>query len=152
MGRRPKLTADVQSAVIEALSAGNYLDTAAQYAGIHPATLFRWLDRGRVAIESDDDNHPDKIYGEFCEAVEKTRAQSEVRAVALIRKAAMEGTWQAAAWFLERSHPHKWGRQQRLEVTGKNGGPVEVDVGALESKVAEILAVDALENTHAEGQ
>lgn len=139
MSRRPKLTADVQSSVIEALAAGNYLETAAQYAGIHPATLFRWLDRGRAANESEDDDHPDKIYGEFCEAVEKTRAQAEVRAVALIRKAAMDGTWQAAAWFLERSHPTKWGRQGRLEVTGKNGGAVEVDVSALEAKVSQIL-------------
>jgi hypothetical protein len=90
-------------------------------------------------LESEDGDHPDKAYGDFCEAVEKTRAQAEVRAVALIRKAAMDGTWQAAAWFLERSHPGKWGRQGRLEVTGKNGGAVEVDVSALEAKVSQIL-------------
>jgi transposase len=146
MARRTKLTPEIQTAVIDALSAGNYLETAAQYAGIHPATLFRWLDRGRAALESEDDNHPDKTYGEFCEAVEKARAQSEVRAVALIRKAAMDGTWQAAAWFLERSHPHKWGRQGRVEVTGKGGGPVEVDVSALEAKVAAILEGNATES------
>lgn len=141
MSRRSKLTPEIQTAIVEALSAGNYLETAAQYAGIHPATLFRWLDRGREALDSDDfDKHPDKIYGEFCEAVEKTRAQAEVRAVALIRKAAMDGTWQAAAWFLERSHPHKWGRQNKVEVTGKNGGAVEVDVSSLEAKVSKILS------------
>jgi hypothetical protein len=38
---------------------------------------------------------------EFLEAVEKARASAELRAVAQIQKAASEGTWQAASWYLE---------------------------------------------------
>jgi transposase len=146
-GRRTKLTPEVQSAVMEALSAGNYLETAAQYAGIGASTLYLWLDRGRAEkerLDIDTEAEPvesEQKFVEFLETVEKTRAQAEVRAVALVRKAAIDGTWQAAAWYLERSHPKKWGRSQRLEHSGPEGGPVQMTVSAedLERKVIDLL-------------
>lgn len=134
-GRPSKLTPEVQDRIVQAVSAGNYQDVAARYAGIDPATFYRWMAAGA------EPDAPDALR-EFREAVESARAQSEVRAIALIQKAASDGTWQAAAWFLERSHPHRWGRLQRTEVTGAGGGPVEVDVAGLERKIAEALGED----------
>ena len=131
-GRPTKLTPAVQERIVQAISAGNYQDVAARYAGINPATYYRWM------ADAEADDAPDALR-EFRDAVESARAGAEVRAIALINRAAQDGTWQAAAWYLERSHPHRWGRFQRTEVSGPQGGPVEIDVAGLERKIAEAL-------------
>jgi transposase len=152
---KTKLTPELQALVVEALNSGNYIETAAAYAGIHEATVYRWLERGRIerARLSDDDGaeeDPEETpYREFCEAVEKTRANAEVRSLALIQKAAMDGTWQASAWYLERSYPRKWGRFERQEITGANGAPlsVVVSVDELESKLNQVIAMRATDKS-----
>jgi hypothetical protein len=45
--------------------------------------------------------------------------------VAIIQKAANEGTWQAAAWFLERTNPRKWGRHETVEIGVAEDKPLE---------------------------
>lgn len=119
-GRPTGLTPEVQDRIVQALEAGNYKETAAAYAGIGVSTLYRWLEWG-----ADPDGQP--IYQEFREAVQSAISRAEVRNVALIQKAAQDGTWQAAAWFLERSAPARWGRWQRVEITGEDGGPVQIE-------------------------
>jgi len=121
-GQPTKLTAEVQDKIIEAIKMGNYQETAAAYAGISQSTFYLWMERGR--------DEPDSIYSEFMEAVEKAKAQSEVRGVSLIEKAATDGSCQAAAWKLERKFPQKWGRVTRTEITGAEGKPISVEVDA----------------------
>jgi hypothetical protein len=116
-GRPPKLTAETQARIIEALRAGNYQETAAAYAGVHVATFHRWMANGAQP-------DADPLYRDFRNAVEKARSEAEVRNVALIQRAAQDGTWQAAAWYLERSFQQRWGRKQ--EVSGPGGGPIQV--------------------------
>lgn len=144
MGRRTKLTPVVQEKVIEAVGTGNYLEVAARYAGISSATLFAWMDRGRKEVERrEKDENPDEkegIYVEFLEAVEKARAVSETSAVALIRRAAVNGSWQAAAWYLERTNHERWGRKQAVELTGKDGGPLQVENVTPEEANARLVA------------
>lgn len=135
MGRPTKLTPEVQERIVTALRAGNYQETAAAYAGIAAPTFYRWMERG---ADSDDD----PIYSEFREAVERARAEAETRNIALIQKAANDGTWQAAAWFLERTAPQRWGRWNRVEVTGRDGGPIEVHHDARESLAAKFAEIE----------
>lgn len=123
IGRPTKLTSEVQDRVVHAITAGNYIEIAAQYAGISKATLYDWMERGR--------NDPGSAFSDFLDAVESARAQAEVRNVALIQQAANEGTWQASAWFLERTAWQRWGR--RTMVSGEDGGPVKVEVSAKDS-------------------
>jgi transposase len=120
MGRKTKLTPEVHEKIVTALRAGNYQETAARYAGISEATFYRWLNESLAEGAS-------KELQQFREAVEKARADAEVRNVHLIQQAANDGTWQAAAWFLERSHHQRWGRKQSVELTGEDGGPVQVE-------------------------
>lgn len=122
MSRPTKLTPEVQERIVTAIRAGNYQETASLYAGISEATFYGWMDRGR--------NEPGSIYSEFMEAVEKAKAAAEIRDVVLIDKAAQDGSWQAAAWKLERKFPHKWGRMVRAEVSGPEGAPIKVEVDA----------------------
>jgi hypothetical protein len=129
MARPTKLTKEVQDRILQAVQAGNYLDTAAQFAGIDPSTMRRWVIKGEAPDAPD-------AYREFCVAIKGARASAEVRSVALIQNAASNGTWQAAAWYLERSYPDRWGRT-RIEVTGADNTAirVEVDADSLEAKV-----------------
>jgi transposase len=122
-GRPSKLSGAVTARLVEAIRAGNYLETAAAYAGIDKATLHRWLKRGRRSERGP--------LREFCASVEKALADAEVRDVALIGKAAAE-QWQAAAWRLERKFPDRWGRRQRHEIVGvADEPPVRVELGHL---------------------
>ena len=115
-GRPTKLNFDTHNKIITAIRAGNYIETAAAYAGIDKSTLYDWLKRGEREKQRVAQNPRYKIrksekpYVEFSNAVEKALAEAEVRDVAIIAKAAEE-QWQAAAWRLERKFPDRWGRK-----------------------------------------
>lgn len=113
---KSKLTPELQERLVAFLRAGNYVETAAACAGIHKDTFYEWCKKGRKGEEP---------FAAFVEVVDKAIAESEARDVALIGKAATVN-WQAAAWRLERKMPHKWGRHERHELTGANGGPIEM--------------------------
>lgn len=146
-GRPSLLTPQLQERLIDALKTGCYVEDAASYVGISRATVFAWMDRGlkeRNRLQAFPDAEPDEKetpYLNFLDAVETARAAAQLRAVAQIQKAAADGTWQAAAWYLERSAPKKWGRKEHTEITGAEGGPLRVDVAVdeLEKKITRIV-------------
>lgn len=112
-----------EQALLAALRAGNYIDSAAEYAGLGERTVRRYISEGRnidarIAEHNGDTTAAgikpnDLRKWQVWQAIQSARASAEVEAVSLIRKAARDGTWQAAAWFLERSAPGKWGRRER---------------------------------------
>lgn len=119
MARPTKLTPDLQEKICQAIRAGNYLETAAAYAGISKKTLHEWMRRGRRETERVEKaegrarvRKKEAPFVEFLHSVEKALAEAEVRDVILIGKAA-EVNWQAAAWRLERKFPDRWGRRER---------------------------------------
>lgn len=137
VGRPTKLTPATQETIVNAIRVGNFAETAATYAGIDQSTFWRWMSKG----EGEGAPEP---YASFRKAVEKAKAEAEVRNVALIQQAANDGTWQAAAWYLERTAFARWGRKTGVEVTGAGGGAVMIDVSIeeLEAKVAKALKKD----------
>ena len=126
-----KLNYKVQEKIVQAIKAGNYIETAAAYAGINKSTLYDWLKRGEREKQRVEKNpryrirKSEKPYVEFSDAVEKALAEAEVRDVLLIGKAAEE-QWQAAAWRLERKFPDRWGRRV-LDVEHKGSLEVKND-------------------------
>ncbi len=106
-GRRTKLTPEVREKIVSAIRAGNYANVAAEYAGIGERTFYRWLQLGQEANRG--------IHRQFWQAVKKAEREAEVRAVAILQRH-MEDNWQAAMTFLERKHPDRWGRKDRLRV------------------------------------
>lgn len=80
-------------------------------------------------------------YVVFQAQVLRARASAEVRALHQINSA-MGSNWQAAAWFLERTQPERYGRQHlRLSHEGATpGSPVEiVTVDSVEEKLKGLL-------------
>ena len=92
VGRPSKFTVERQERILDAIRGGNYIETAALAAGVGKSTFYEWLDR----------------YLEFADAVKEARAAAELRYLAIVERASAE-TWQAAAWWLERSFPERWG-------------------------------------------
>lgn len=131
--------------LIEALQSGNFMEHACDYAGVSKSTVYRWLDRGQNEHERiENGEEPDKFeatYFELYKEVKKARATAYVRNVALIQQAANNGTWQAAAWWLERTAPQQYGRRLSAEITGAEGDAINVSVtvDALENKIAGLL-------------
>lgn len=131
VGRPAKINNEIQEKIIKAIQAGNYIETAAAYAGINKSTLYDWLKRGEREKQRVAKNSKYKIrkqeaqFVEFSNAVEKALADAEMRDVLIIGKAAEE-QWQAAAWRLERKFPDKWGRRDKINM--EHAGNIKVDV------------------------
>jgi hypothetical protein len=102
MAARPKLTPDVQRRICDAIGIGATYDLAAKYGGVAYETFRRWRESNRA----------------FCAAIESAEARAAVGWLAKIEQAASDGTWQAAAWKLERRYPQLYGRTvQQVEAT-----------------------------------
>lgn len=122
MARRRKLTPELIEQAAKLVSAGNYLSHVAQYLGVHPDTFYRWLREGERAKSG--------LVRQFYEAVKRAEAEAIARNIALIQKAAQEGNWQAAAWWLERKYPEEWGRKDKMDIHTEGGLVIRiVEVG-----------------------
>jgi hypothetical protein len=120
-GGRPLLfSKEIADKIITAVQAGNYMETAAAFAGVPKQTFYEWLKRGGKAcqVRAKGKEVPEKElqFMEFSDAIEKAIAEAEVLDLSLIKQAARDGNWQAAAWRLERHYPDRWGRKDRHDV------------------------------------
>jgi len=107
MGRPTKRTPEREQAIFNALRLGNTRTAAAAYAEVHRDTLYEWL------------NDPT-----FSDAVEKAEADAEARFLGQIAKAAADGTWTAAAWWLERRRGDAYGKRERIDSKVEMSGPL----------------------------
>jgi len=120
VARPTKLTPELSLAFRQCLEDGNHRGPACRVVGFSESTLYRWLDRG--------EREQVGIYHEFRVAVEKAEALAEIRAVETLQDAALED-WRAALAYLERRFPARWRPQQRMELTGAEGGPIRAAHG-----------------------
>lgn len=111
------------SAIVAALHTGATRTAAAVRGEIGHATFYRWFEEDAA----------------FRAAVEAAEAEAELRFTKIVAEAA-NGTWQAAAWWLERRRPADYRRRDGVELTGRDGGPVETrDVDALTDHEKQLL-------------
>ena len=120
MARPSKLTPERQQKLAEAIAAGNYYETACAYAGIDYTTFRLWMQKGEAQEATK--------YSEFFEAITRAEAEAENTAVQIWQKA-MPDDWRAAQMFLERRHPDRWGKQDRLDLKQQVSGQMEVQHG-----------------------
>ena len=110
-GRPTKYSAARHELIIKAIRAGNTRASAAAHAGVTSMTIVNWIRR-----------RP-----EFRDDVIAAEAECEIQAVGVIQDAALKD-WRAAKWWLERRCQENWGQRSRLEVTGKDGRPLVVEI------------------------
>ncbi|MGB4501182.1 MAG: hypothetical protein WBI21_07950 [Natronincolaceae bacterium] len=79
MARPTKLNPETQNKIITAIRAGNYIETAAAYAGISKNTLYDWLRKGEREKQRVAKNprysirKKEQPFVVFSDAVEKVR-------------------------------------------------------------------------------
>lgn len=120
-----KQTPEVKAAIVESVRNGAYAKHAALAAGISEATLYEW--QGQDA--------------EFAGAIAQAAAD---RTNAAIRSIADHGErdWKANAWLLERTNPRDFREKSATEVTGANGGPIELaEVPTSAERAAELASI-----------
>lgn len=122
---RPSLIADPETLgeFLTAIEAGNYIQTAAELAGISLETIRSWTKRG------EDGEEPFK---QFLGAMKRASARAEALEVQKVRTAGNDPRfWAASMTYLERRHPDKWARRSE----GNDGPKVVVQIGARDADV-----------------
>jgi len=110
VGRPSKRKDAGKEAALVSLRAGNTRTAAAGVAGVTRQTLYRWLDEDAT----------------FRDAVEKAEGNAESRMLRVIEDAAISGTWQAAAWWLERRRKDEYALKQIQQHEGNAEKPLHV--------------------------
>ena len=164
------MTPEVAATILDAIKAGTGIDTAAKYAGVSDRTVRNWIACGRAARQAAEENDaPIPIeslhLADFSQEVDTARALAVARNITVVQGAATSGPpildrqgrpvyddngniirgpgdWRAAAWWLEHAHPDEYGAH-RVEVTGRDGGPLEsLVIGQVDVQVALDNAAD----------
>ena len=136
--------------LLNALRLGHYVEEACKYAPISEQTYYRWIREGDAVEERIKAGlsltETEEQIRELCEAIKTAEVTGQNVALDVIRGAMSDGTWQAAAWFMERRNK-KW--SNRTEVTGRDGGPLEaVSVDDLDDMLMSMI--DAAKQSEAE--
>jgi hypothetical protein len=127
-GRPTKLTPAVLAQIREAVLFDCYFEVACRAAGITKKTGYNWKERGEKEadrVEADEvPNDAETLYMEFYLAIDQAEAQAEMEDIKYIRGGFPE--WTGKAWIRERKSHQRWGKIERHEVTGADGGALLV--------------------------
>lgn len=106
MGRPTKLNDLTAQRILDGARLGLPQYLVARGAGVSPVALRTWKRRGATGEEP---------YASFLVRLKSAEAEGAAEAMKAIREAARGGSWQAAAWILERRYPRSFSlRTERL--------------------------------------
>jgi DNA-directed RNA polymerase specialized sigma24 family protein len=137
---RPRwlLDEEKRSAILEAVKAGVPNDDAAGAAGISPRALYKAKALGREALKKPPGQRTplERLAVQFVQAIKQGGREAIATKLKLIHIHA-KTNWTAAAWWLERRFPDRWGRKPTdLELTQA----IEKASGRLMQRVASALS------------
>lgn len=117
IGRPTLFTPDRLAKILESVNLGAADLLCGMAAGVEYGTIRQWVIRGEEEGEGP--------FYDFAKALEKAKGDRTNRLLGYIETAAKDGTWQAAAWKLERLHSEQYGRTiQRVEHIDAHGNVV----------------------------
>jgi hypothetical protein len=106
MGRPTKLDDLTAQRIFDGARLGLPQYLVARGAGVSPVALRTWKRRGAAGEEP---------YASFLARLKSAEAEGAAEAMRAVREAARGGSWQAAAWILERRYPRSFSlRAERL--------------------------------------
>jgi hypothetical protein len=128
MARPTKLNDSVREKLCQAVAAGCTLKDAAALAEISTSSLARYREQDPT----------------LAAALRVAQGQAAVACVLILRKAAQEGDWRAAAWWLERRHPEEWGRRTQRVLTDQGAGRIRIEEQEEQQQVVRVMTLDEL--------
>lgn len=112
------------------IKSGTDLETSCHYAGLSVTEVYRMLERGKTEAEKIGAGNKPTVSERECfdlwESLKTARAEAIVRNVAVIQQAASSGTWQAAAWWLERQAPEQFSKSVADRRAVDKGEPKQI--------------------------
>lgn len=124
-GRPTKMDPTKTKIVCEAIEAGSFEKVAAELAGIHVTTYWRWKRTGEKAELQDDQDLDMQPYREFYRAVVRSIALARLKAEHVVFKT------NPLAWLTKGPGKKDWS-DQRVEVTTKNESTIDFGRGAID--------------------
>lgn len=129
----PRLNDPRMVHLLAVLETGATTRTACAVSGIAERSLYRWLSQGETENTEGREGSP---VWHIWQAVTLARLVPEVQALETIHAASERGGWRAAAWFLERRYPERWGRNAKPE----EEPPSAVTPEQVNAKILRLLA------------
>lgn len=114
---KPRCTQELIDKAVQLKKTGAKNKDICAYIGIAEATFYRWCNKPNSEKQR-----------EFGESLKKAEPEYKAALRSKIMNAANDGSWQAAAWLLERLYPDEYGRKDRVQAEAKvEQVPVIVD-------------------------
>ncbi len=145
-GRRargnPEKWSDIgrQQRFLDALRDGYSIGKACEQAGWNYQAWRKWAAEAEAADAAGERCK----YSDLHDAYREAKRDGEAALYKCVQSAAQAGDWRAATWILERRESGTWAKSETVELTGKDGGPVQVDARAAVIDAARELADAAL--------
>ena len=120
MPRPAKLTEAVLARFCEVFPKVTYINSVAGYIGFSGRAILYWLKRGKEEHErlekmaTPRPKPSEDIYLRLFRSHKRLVAEIEAKFFDKVVKASNKGTWQAAAWILERRFGTHWASDRRL--------------------------------------
>ncbi len=113
-----KLCDSLIIALSQAIAKGNYLVTACNLVGVTDETVRNWVNQAFTDEEAGL-TAEDSLFIRLHLALKKAEAEAESKLVNVVRESAeVDRNWIAGMTFLERRHPDRWGRRDRIQGGG----------------------------------
>jgi hypothetical protein len=143
MGRPTKFDAERSDVILDAIRVGSPLGTACKFAGIHRDTLRQWrLSGERASLVRPGKRTPtEQKFAHFSDLLDRALAQAAVQAQRTIHTLMTQDldgatpeqqriAMSAAQFYLTHRLSEHYNTRTSTEMTGKNGGPLEVALSA----------------------
>jgi hypothetical protein len=138
-GRPTRYSDALAEQLCNLISAGVPIRVASRSLGIARSTLYEWRDAGRRGLDP---------YVVFESKLERALSRAETSLTLNLVRAAQKD-WRAAAWWLERRHPERYGAKQTMRV---EKAPTEMTEAELDAAIAKHGYVRALELIQPDGE
>jgi hypothetical protein len=118
-----KYNESVHETIVAAIRKGNAKTTAARLAGIHPDTLWEWINRGK----QNPAEYP--YFVQLAEDMAQAKAEIDAEMLEHVLAAPTIDAkhWTAAAWFLERTSPQDFAKRNKVEIDAGDNPLVQLN-------------------------
>lgn len=129
-GRPPQiLQPEVRKRLVQGIRDGNWQTVAARAAGIHESSFRHWMNEGRDASVKAERGETlterETFFLAFLQEIEAAEADAEAAIVLNLRALTLSHP-SAALGMLAVRFPDRWREKKQVEVSGPEGGPIQL--------------------------